>query len=159
MRKHKLYFEYDTIGTWKRNCNVFLKKRILVWKVSTGSGANGPNKTSRRPVVEETTKMSSDLRLFLSNVNVSVAQTMEIDKVCPTDTAVVNLTMCQWWKWTFGINSDYFLSREANVPQTKYPPKLTSTREFLFNTLTVLCVSLMVYCDVVSRNGMVLVRL
>lgn len=74
------------------------KKRLLLWKGSTGSGANGPNKTSHRAVVEETTKMSSDLRLFLSNVNVSVGQTMELNKVCPIDAAVIIVIMCQYLK-------------------------------------------------------------
>lgn len=44
-------------------------------------------------VLGEATKMSSDLRLFLSNVNVSVGQTMEMNKVCPIDAAVTIVIM------------------------------------------------------------------
>lgn len=106
----------------------FFLKRILLWNSSAGGGTNVPNKTSLRAAVEESTKMSSDLQLFLSNVNVSVGQTMEMNKVSPIENTVASLTMCHRLKWTFGITSDYFLSREANLRQTKWAPKLTSSR-------------------------------
>lgn len=73
------------------------QKQLLLWKCWTGSVANGPNKNiTHCTVVEDATKMSSDLRLFLSNVNVSVGQTMEMNKVCPIDTTlIIIIIMCQ----------------------------------------------------------------